>query len=45
MIRIKPVGSKLIVKPLKSEETITDGGIVAIDLNLERWEIIDVSVS
>lgn len=42
MITIKPQGSKLIVKPLPSEDETTEGGIITQDLILERAEVIEV---
>lgn len=43
MQTIKPVGQKLIVFPLKSQETEMEAGIVVSDLQLQRGEVIEVS--
>lgn len=42
MIRIKPVGAKIIVQPIHEELEKTDGGIFAIDLELEKGCIVEV---
>lgn len=41
-MKVTPVGLKILVHSLKRKESITDGGIVAID-TLEEGEIIEVS--
>ena len=41
MIKIKPVGSKIIVQPIIQELTKTDGGIFAVDLELESGLIVE----
>lgn len=43
MKKIKPNGSKLIVHPLPSKETTTEGGMVVMDLELEEGEVVEVS--
>lgn len=43
MTKVEPVGSFLIVKPLKMEEAKTEGGIIAMDLELEKGEVLEVS--
>lgn len=43
MIKITPVGTKIIVHPLPMETTQTDGGIIAVDFTLERAEVVEVS--
>lgn len=40
---IKPIGSKLIVKPLPMEDTQTESGITVLDLELEKAEVVEVS--
>lgn len=42
MIRIKPVGAKIIVQPIIEELQKTEGGIFAIDLELEKAIIVEV---
>ena len=41
MIKIKPVGSKIIVQPIIQKLTKTDGGILAVDLELESGLIVE----
>lgn len=43
MQKIEPVGAFLIVKPLKMDETKTEGGIIAMDLELEKGQVLEVS--
>lgn len=43
MEQIKPVGQKLIVLPLDTEETEAGGGIIVRDINLQRGKIVEVS--
>lgn len=43
MIKITPVGTKILVKPLKKEETVLKSGIIANDFNLENGEVVEVS--
>ncbi len=41
-ITITPCGFRLIVKPIKEEIFKTEGGIFAMDLNLEKAEVVEV---
>lgn len=41
MIRIKPVGSKIIVQPIHEELQKTEGGIYAVDTELESGVIVE----
>lgn len=43
MIKIKPEGAMLIVRPLPKEESETDGGIIAQDFALCRASVEAVS--
>jgi len=42
-VKIKPVGSKIIVKSIESKETETLAGIVVMDFELERGIVVEVS--
>lgn len=43
MEKITPVGQKLIVFPLETEEVESGGGIVIRDINLQRGKVMEVS--
>jgi len=41
MIKIKPVGAKIIVQPIIEDLKKTEGGIFAVDLELESGVIVE----
>ena len=41
MIKIKPVGAKIIVQPIIEDLQQTDGGIFAVDLELQKGVIVE----
>jgi co-chaperonin GroES (HSP10) len=41
-ISIQPVGFRLIVRPLESDEFQTEGGITVMDLEVDRGEVVEV---
>jgi co-chaperonin GroES (HSP10) len=43
MIKIEPLGTKIIVTPIYEELQQTEGGIFAVELELEKAEVVEVS--
>jgi hypothetical protein len=42
-MKLKPVGSKLLVLPLETKDYVTDTNIQLIESELERAEVVEVS--
>lgn len=42
-IKVVPVGTKILVKPIKKEETIMESGVIAVDFQLDTAEVVEVS--
>ena len=42
-MKLKPVGTKLLVLPLSQEEYVTESNIHLIESELERAEVVEVS--
>lgn len=42
MIKLQPMGTKIIVQTFVKEHEKTEGGIIAVDFELERGEIIEI---
>lgn len=42
MIKLQPMGTKIIVQTFVKEIEKTDGGIFAVDFELEKGEIIEI---
>ena len=42
MQKLKPQGTKIIVQTILEEEKKTEGGIIAVDYELEKGEVVEV---